>query len=96
MVEYFNGEYFKWKIEGKVVTMQNVIKPCKGSKEFHSSNREKFILDKIKEWKEHGIEVVEFWSQDPTYATEFHKKKGLKVEVIRTEKDGRKFCRLLL
>jgi len=93
-MKYFDGLYFRWKIEGKVVTMQAAIIPCPGPTAFHE--REKYLLNVLADWKKRGIEMIEFWSRDPTHAIKFHEKYGRKVEVLRTEKDGSFFCRLLL
>jgi len=96
--QYFTGKYFVWKLEDKTVTIQAKSSPVIPSlKEFFVDNKA-WLLQKLKEWKEQGFAAVEFWVPPECYPTSnsFFKTAKFKLEVVRTEKDGSRFCRLLL
>lgn len=104
MVEYFDDGHFIWKIEGNVLTMQRqkpeAFAGCADTKKLKDILKIKHekTNENIEKAKKRGIAIIEFWV-DPRALediTDFHKKAGRKLEVLRTEKHGELFCRLLL
>ena len=93
--------YYCWKFEGKVATIQtplierNKLPNCQQYLE--GQGRQQYLLDRLKEWKEQGIEIVEFWVAKDfvDLAKSFFESVNIKMEVIKEEKEVF-FCRLLL
>ena len=101
-VEYFKDGWFTWKIEGDVLTIQSYdFPPCSGDKDEIVKLTKKIQKDVEKNFeraRKRGIKIIELWYAKDSVETarEELSKLGIKLEVVREERDGSIFCRLLL
>jgi len=101
-VEYFDRRGYRWKVEGKVATMQAMLlgaeKTCKAHYEAETDEQR---IERVNKAKAFGIEIVEFWvakdGLDIVKKTweKLGKKHGFTFEVVR-EEERTVFCRLYL